>query len=74
MKYCKSLPLISALGKFRWKTVLHIASGKGVSTEIKDCLITTDEKWKEMMLEYIQKINNYIIGDSMTMDVLIILF
>ena len=74
MKYCKSFPLISVLGKFRWKTVSHIASGKGVSTEIKDCLITIDEKRKEMILEYIQKINNYNIADSMTMDVLIILF
>ena len=69
MKYCKRLPLTSGLGKFWKKQALHIASGKGVSTEIKDCLITADKREK-MMLKYIQKINHYNFTDSMTMDVI----
>ena len=47
----------------------NIVSGKTVSTEIKDRLITIDEKEPEMMLEYIQRTNKDNVTDSMMMDI-----
>ena len=47
----------------------NIVSCKTVSTEIKDSLITIDEKGQEMMLEHIQRMNKDNVTDSMMMDV-----
>ena len=51
------------------KQLYNIVSGKTVSTEIKDSLITIDEKGQEMMLEHIQRMNEDDVTDSMMMDV-----
>ena len=51
------------------KQLYNIVSGKTVSTEIKDSLITIDEKGQEMMLEHIQRMNEDNVTDSMMMDV-----
>ena len=48
----------------------NIVSGKTVSTEIKDRLITIDEKEPEMMLQYIQRTNKDNVTDSMMMDII----
>ena len=51
------------------KQLYNIVSGRTVSTEIKDSLITIDEKGQEMMLEHIQRMNEDDVTDSMMMDV-----
>ena len=48
----------------------NIVSGKTISIEIKDSLITIDEQGQEMMLEYIQRMNKDNVTDSCAMDVI----
>ena len=50
------------------KQIYNIVYGKTVSTEIKDSLITIDEK--ETILEYTQSANKENVTDSMMMDVI----
>ena len=50
------------------KYIYNIVYGKTVSTEIKDSLITIDEK--ETILEYTQSANKENVTDSMMMDVI----
>ena len=51
----------------------NVVSSKTVSTEIKDSLITINEKGQEMILEYIQRINKDNSIDSIVMPQFVII-